>query len=195
MEPTKTFESRHTSREKKLMLKIARETLSHYLSTKKILDYDERNLPDSLLEEKGVFVSIHKGKVLRGCMGRMVSDIPLYKLIQKQVISAANTDSRFPAVKYEELSEIQIEISVLGPLIPVKEINEIELGKHGIFIKNEVSSGTFLPQVAESTGWTIEEFLGYCSKDKVGIGWDGWKSAEIFSYTADVFSEHPVQVS
>jgi hypothetical protein len=175
--------------EKKLMLKVARESLSHYLSTRKILDYDESILPDLLLEKKGVFVSLHKGRALRGCVGRMNSDQPLYKMIQKEIISAASKDNRFPPVQFSELSQICIEISILGALKKIKSIENIELGKHGIYISQGNRSGTFLPQVAESTGWSVEEFLGYCSKDKTGIGWDGWKSAEVYTYTAEVFSE------
>ncbi|MGC9345073.1 MAG: AmmeMemoRadiSam system protein A [Bacteroidales bacterium] len=175
--------------EKKLMLKIARETLSHYLSTNKILEYDEAILPDSLLDNASVFVSLHKGRALRGCIGRMKPERQLYKNIQQEVINAASSDSRFPPVKYSELPQICMEISVLGPMVKISSPGEIELGKHGIYIRMGHASGTFLPQVARSTGWTVEEFLGYCSKDKVGIGWDGWKNAEIFIYTAEVFSE------
>jgi AmmeMemoRadiSam system protein A len=175
--------------EKKLMLRLARETLTHYLSTGKTLEYDETNLPDSLLDVLGVFVSLHKGRALRGCIGRMKTERPLYKNIQREVISAATIDSRFTPVKYSELLQLCIEISVLGPMIKIDTIDEIELGKHGIYIKQGNASGTFLPQVAKSTGWTLEEFLGYCSKDKVGIGWEGWKNADLYIYTAEVFSE------
>jgi AMMECR1 domain-containing protein len=71
----------------------------------------------------------------------------------------------------------------------INDISEIELGKHGIYIKKGYYSGTFLPQVATKTGWTLEEFLGHCARDKAHIGWDGWKDAEIYTYEAIVFSE------
>lgn len=174
---------------KKMMLKIARESLEYYLKTKKILNYDESILPDALLEDRGVFVSLHKGRALRGCIGRLSSDRPLYKNIQSEIICAATSDSRFPPVKYSELPQLSVEVSVLGPLEKINSPDKIELGRHGIYIRQGHSSGTFLPQVATSTGWTLEEFLGYCSKDKVGIGWDGWKNADLFVYTAEVFSE------
>ena len=67
--------------------------------------------------------------------------------------------------------------------------DEIILGKHGIYIKKGQFSGTFLPQVAIETGWSKEEFLGHCARDKAGIGWEGWKDAELFTYEAAVFSE------
>jgi hypothetical protein len=71
----------------------------------------------------------------------------------------------------------------------IESINEIVLGKHGIYIRKGNQSGTFLPQVATEQKWTKEEFLGYCSRDKAGLGWDGWKDAEIFVYEAIVFGE------
>jgi AMMECR1 domain-containing protein len=71
----------------------------------------------------------------------------------------------------------------------IKSIDEIELGKHGIYIKKGSRSGTFLPQVATETHWTKEEFLGHCAQDKALIGWDGWKDAEIYTFEDLVFGE------
>jgi hypothetical protein len=88
-----------------------------------------------------------------------------------------------------ELKNIEIEISVLTPLKKISSIDEIEMGKHGIWIKKGYRSGTFLPQVATETGWSKEEFLGHCARDKAGIGWEGWKDAELFTYEANVFNE------
>ncbi|MBI4810094.1 MAG: AmmeMemoRadiSam system protein B [Ignavibacteriales bacterium] len=79
--------------------------------------------------------------------------------------------------------------AVLTPMQKINSIDEIELGKHGIYIKKGNRGGTFLPQVAKETGWTKEEFLGHCAQDKAGIGWDGWKDADIYIYKALVFSE------
>jgi uncharacterized protein (TIGR00296 family) len=88
-----------------------------------------------------------------------------------------------------EINKIKIEISVLTPMKKIENIKEIELGKHGIYIKKGFQSGTFLPQVADKTGWTVEEFLGHCAQDKANLGWDGWKDAEIFTYEAIIFGE------
>lgn len=189
MENLSISEQTFSSRDKSLMLSIARETLSHYLTTGQVLSYDESVLPGPLLAEKSVFVSLHKGRALRGCTGRMNSDHPLFSMIQKQVISAATNDTRFPPVKFSELSQLCIEISVLGELKKISSLEEIQPGKHGIYIRQGQYSGTFLPQVAVSTGWNVEELLGYCSRDKAGLGWDGWKNADLFIYTAEVFSE------
>ena len=160
-----------SSREKRLMLKIARDTLFHYLNTRKTLDYDPGILPDSLMHNYGVFVSLHKGRALRGCIGVMDSREPLYKMIQHQVIAAASSDPRFPIVKFSELPQLCIEISILGKMKIISVIDEIQLGKHGIYLKSGNLSGTMLPHVADSAGWTVEEFLGYCLRDKTGLGW------------------------
>ena len=74
----------------------------------------------------------------------------------------------------------------------ISSVNEIELGRHGIYIRKGDRSGTFLPQVATETGWTKEEFLGHCARDKAGLGWDGWRDAEIYVYEANVFSEKEI---
>jgi hypothetical protein len=103
--------------------------------------------------------------------------------------AAALSDSRFLPVTPDEVDEITIEISVLTPLRKIKDISEIIPGKHGIVVQKGGRSGTFLPQVAQKTGWGVEELLGYCARDKAGLGWDGWKDADIYVYEALVFGE------
>ena len=119
----------------------------------------------------------------------MQSNAPLYRLISDLVISSAARDYRFNPVANNEIPLIDIEISVLTPMRKIDSIDEIELGRHGIYIRKNMQTGTFLPQVAATTGWTKEEFLGHCAQDKALIGWDGWKNAEIFIYETLTFSE------
>ena len=104
-------------------------------------------------------------------------------------VAAATQDSRFEPVNPSEIDHLNIEISVLTPLKKIKSIDEIVLGKHGIYIVKGDRSGTFLPQVATETHWTKEEFLGHCAQDKAFIGWNGWKDADIYTYEALVFGE------
>ena len=137
----------------------------------------------------GVFVSLYKNKELRACLGQMSSDLPLYKTLKKMTIAAASRDYRFKPINKIELPLLIIEISIISPMQKVEHITEIELGKHGIFVEKDGKTGTFLPQVAENNNWTLEEFLGNCSESKVGIGWDGWKSANVFIYETEVFSD------
>lgn len=173
--------------DKKELLTLARNTLINYLKTGQIQKYSTKN---SHLEMKmGAFVSLYKNGDLRGCIGTFSSDKPLWRNVQEMVVASATHDHRFEPVKFTELDEIKIEISVLTPLKKIQDISEIVLGKHGIYIKKGPFTGTFLPQVYNKTGWTLEEFLGHCSRDKAGIGWDGWKTAEIYVYEAIIFSE------
>ena len=83
---------------------------------------------------------------------------------------------------------------LLSPMKKINSIDEIVLGKHGIYIKKGYFSGTFLPQVATETGWSKEDFLGHCARDKAGIGWNGWKDADLYIYEAEVFSEKELNV-
>ena len=78
----------------------------------------------------------------------------------------------------------------MTPLRKIKSIDEIVMGKNGIYVRKGSSSGTFLPQVATETGWSKEEFLGHCAQDKAGIGWDGWRNAELFVYESLIFDEN-----
>jgi len=175
--------------DQEVLLGIARETLNDYIRQGKYPDFDSRDLPSVCREKCGAFVTLLKEGQLRGCIGRFDADEPLFKVVRDMAISASTRDYRFPPVQADELDEIEIEISVLTPMVKISSIEEIELGKHGIYIKKGASGGTFLPQVATQTGWTREEFLGHCARDKARIGWDGWKDADIYVYEARVFSE------
>lgn len=184
---TNTFSLSNNDKTK--LLEIARTSIASFILNKTKIHISESELNSSLLANCGAFVTIHKKGELRGCIGRFTSNTPLYKTIQQLAISSATEDNRFQSIGTEELEKIHIEISVLSPLKKINSIDEIEMGKHGIYIKKGLSSGTFLPQVAEETGWTKDEFLGYCSKNKAQIGWEGWKNADIYIYEAIIFSE------
>ena len=175
--------------DKKSLIKISRETLEKFITSKTIPEVSEKSLSKELKENCGAFVTLYKNKQLRGCIGRFEPTEQLYSVVQQMTIASASEDYRFPPVTKEELKEIEIEISVLTPLRRIKSIDEIQLGKHGIYIKKGYRSGTFLPKVATETGWSKEEFLGHCAQDKAGIGWDGWKDAELYVYEAIVFTE------
>ncbi len=145
-------------------------------------------MPDLIKNWNSAFVSVYVAEELRGCLGRFDSNLKLEVLLKELAGSAAFGDRRFHPVVKEELDDLRIEISLLTPMRKVNSINEIELGKHGVYIKKGLNTGTFLPQVVDKTNWTKEEFLGHLSRDKARIGWDGWKDAEIYVYEAIVFS-------
>ena len=178
--------------DKKDLLEIARNTINSYIQNG-IIPTLEDNYSEVLNSHCGAFVTLNKKKKLRGCIGRFKVDQPLYEVVQQMAIASSTQDTRFQSVEKSELEEIEIEISALTPMKKINSIDEIELGKHGIYISKGYKTGTFLPQVATETAWSLEEFLGHCSRDKAGIGWDGWKDADIYIYEATVFSEHDIK--
>ena len=175
--------------ERKRLLAIARQTIEGYLSTKGVPEINPATLPHALRSPCGAFVTLNEHHELRGCVGRFDASEPLYQVIQQMAVASATQDFRFAPVSVSEVKDLQIEISVLTPMRPIHSIDEFELGTEGIYMRKGNRSGTFLPQVAHETGWTKEEFFGHCARDKAGIGWDGWKDAELYVYEALVFGE------
>jgi AmmeMemoRadiSam system protein B/AmmeMemoRadiSam system protein A len=171
-----------TGAEKNQLFKIAESSIRTMLYENKRILPDEKDMTQNLRKQLGVFVTLKINGALRGCIGRFISSDPLYLLVRESAISSAFEDPRFSPLTKEEFEKTEIEITVLGPLKKINDISEIVLGKHGIYIKKGLRSGTMLPQVATENKWTVEEFLGYTSRDKAGIGWNGWKDAEIFIY-------------
>ena len=181
-----------TGKDKKELLKIARTTLEQYIRYNKTPEINASGFSETLKTPSGAFVTLKEDGTLRGCIGRFTAEEPLYQVIQQMAIASSTQDNRFPPVDPNEIGKISIEISVLSPMKKINSIDEIVMGKHGIYIKKGTLSGTFLPQVATETGWSKEDFLGHCSRDKAGLGWNGWKDAEIFIYEAVVFSEEEI---
>jgi AmmeMemoRadiSam system protein B/AmmeMemoRadiSam system protein A len=179
-----------TEKDKISLLKLARKTIQQKILHNQMPKIDTKEFSQTLLKPAGAFVTLHtsEGK-LRGCIGRFQPDAPLYQVVKDMTISSALNDYRFSPVTKDEVPEVDIEISVLTPLKEIHSVEEIELGRHGIYMVKEGRSGTFLPQVAKSTNWTKEEFLGHCAQDKARFGWDGWKDAELYTYEAIIFSE------
>lgn len=175
--------------QRKLLLKIAREALESYLGNKKMPEYKINDL--KLNQKLGVFVTLTKDGQLRGCMGNFSPETPLWQTVHKQAIIAATEDPRFPPVTQGELGQLKIEISVLSKPEKINDWRQIKLGRHGVVIRQGNQGGTFLPQVAEETGWNLEEFLSQLCWQKAGLPADCYQNpaTEIFVYTAEVFSE------
>ena len=173
--------------EKRAMIATARAAIHSSLG----LDFDGDATPVGILKEKGygVFVTLRLDGRLRGCIGRFTSADRLSATIREMAQSAAFSDPRFPALSRKEAPRVEIEVSVLSPLKKIRSVDEFKLGRDGIYMIKGSRHGTFLPQVAEETGWTTEEFLGHCARDKAGIGWNGWKEAELYTYQTEVVEE------
>ena len=173
--------------EKDMLKKIAYESIKDSLDGKNIAQPALNSKLSALNCKCGAFVSLHKQGRLRGCIGHFGEDVPLHEIVAEMARAAAFEDPRFPPVHREELGDIDIEISVLTPMRRIQSLDEFQLHKHGIYIRKGYRSGTFLPQVADEVNWTKEEFVGHCSQDKAGLGWDGWRDAELYVYEAIVF--------
>ena len=175
--------------DKKLLKDIALQSIKDSLDGKRMAEanFSLFTLHSSLNQKCGAFVSLHKHGRLRGCIGHLGEDYPLHEIVAEMARAAAFEDPRFMPVTKDELDDIDIEISVLTPMRRIKSLDEFELHRHGIYIKKGRRSGTFLPQVADEVNWTKEEFVGHCSQDKAGLGWDGWRDAELYVYEAIVF--------
>lgn len=174
--------------EKNELLTIARNAIYNHLQP----DAGSRGIQkasDKLNQQLGAFVSVYVDDKLRGCIGRFEPELPLHRLLEELAVSAATGDSRFDPVGADELDGLSIEISVLSPLKLIRSIDEIVPGKHGICLKKGIHSGTFLPQVAARNNWDVETLLSHCAAEKAGIGWDGWRDADIYTYDAEIFGD------
>jgi hypothetical protein len=175
--------------EKQILLKIARNTLETYVKSRKVPPVNVDDYPN-LKQEAGVFVTLNKNKQLRGCIGYIRPIAPLAQAVSKMAIAAATEDPRFSPVTQDELKDIKIEITVLSELIRINNIEQIEVGKHGLYIVKGLNSGLLLPQVATEHGWNREEFLVHTCY-KAGLPPNAWKEkdTEIFIFTGSIFHE------
>jgi AmmeMemoRadiSam system protein A len=143
---------------------------------------------EKLKENRGAFVSLYKKKMLRGCIGSLEADYPLYKTVAEMSLAAAFRDPRFRPVTAEELPYLEVEISVLTPLQKIDNPEEIQVGLHGIMVRKGSRSGLLLPQVATERNWDRMTFLRETCR-KAGLPSDAWKEKDtsIYVFSADVF--------
>ena len=170
------------------LLKLARTTLESFLSSGRIPPY--RTERPALNSRAGAFVSLHRRGELRGCIGQLTPDQELFRVIQNCAVSAATEDTRFIPLTHGELGEVEIEISVLTPFRRIKDIAEIEVGRHGLLMAQGVRRGLLLPQVATQYNWDRETFLMQACR-KAGLPGSAWKdpTVAINIFEAQVFSE------
>jgi len=144
--------------------------------------------------KSGAFVSISRHGDLRGCLGRLDSDLPLARLVMELAQAVADSDPRFDPVTPQELKEIVFEVSVLTPEREVTSMEAIEVGRHGLIVEQGVSRGLLLPQVAIEHGWDRHTFLDQTCL-KAGLLPGAWKrGARVFAFEAEVFGERPTSI-
>jgi AmmeMemoRadiSam system protein A len=148
------------------------------------------DMPSALQGRYGVFVSLHDAHgELRGCLGVLESDQPLYRTVAELAKAAASEDDRFAPLTTRELPETIIEISVLTPLRRITDIETIAVGRHGLLVRQGTAEGLLLPQVAVEYKWDRTQFLAETC-GKAGLPQDAWrKGAEIWLFEAKVFQD------
>lgn len=173
---------------KKELLVMAREAIREKLDAGSL---SRKPAPDKFKLNGAVFVTLTENGELRGCIGQTQAIMPLGDAVRQMAVESAFGDPRFRALTKDEFDKIKIEISILSPLKRVKDAGEITLPIHGVVVRRGFNSGLFLPQVAEETGWSKEEFLDALCAHKAGLPKDAWRDpkTELYIFTVLKFSE------
>lgn len=190
-----SFDFSLDTKEKKFLLRLARDSINYYLKNKKIMDFEKNKLVSKkLAEKKASFVTLAEDGELRGCVGNLEAREPLYLDIIKNAVNSAFYDSRFSGLSKEEFNNIKIEISVLTKPIKIDYSSASDLlekisKEDGLIINYMNYRATFLPQVWKDID-SKESFLFHlCSK--AGLDSEFWKTGklEVFKYRVICFSE------
>ena len=169
------------------LLDLARKAILSHLQRGGLPDMDFPEGP--LHAELGAFVSLHLNGELRGSVGRLEGEGPLYRTVAEMAVAAATEDARFEPLPAADLRRTEIEISVLGPLKPSRP-EDIEIGTHGLYVVHGRYRSVLLPQVPAQFGWSRDEFLAQGCR-KAGLADDAWKHKEtmLLTFTAQVFGD------
>jgi AmmeMemoRadiSam system protein A len=178
-------------REKQLLLQLARRALALGVAAGAGNKSPLQDFPNEefLQQPAGAFVTLHRRGRLRGCVGQLPGRDSLAEVVARCARSAALNDTRFDPVTSAELSEIEIEVSVLSALQDVP-LEAIEAGKHGLVVSQGRQRGVLLPQVASQFHWPAQRFLEETCV-KAGLEREAWKdpATRVQAFTAEVFSE------
>jgi AmmeMemoRadiSam system protein B/AmmeMemoRadiSam system protein A len=175
-----------TDKDRKGLLDIARKAITEKVKNGKASKV--------LLEEPkfkahgAVFVTIKRNGMLRGCIGHVNSITSLGKSVKQNAVAACSMDRRFPPMKEQELSDMELEISVLSPLQPLGDTRDLKVGKHGLYILKDRRAGLLLPQVATDNNWDSQTFLKQVCL-KAGLHENAWKDATLYTFEAEIISE------
>jgi hypothetical protein len=178
-----------TPEEKSALLSMARDAIAAVLEKKDVPEF--QRMSSVLKEKRGAFVTLKKRGQLRGCIGYIEAVKPLYQTVMEMAVAAAFRDPRFPPVAKDELNQLAFEISVLTPLVEVKDVRTVEIGRHGLYIVKGFRSGLLLPQVAVEHDWDKETFLAETCY-KAGLSPLAWQDQDtkIYIFSADIFGTH-----
>jgi len=173
--------------DRKAILELARQAVVEAVCRGRLL----AEIPKTEVFEQrcGVFVTLHTGKRLRGCIGVIEAKEPLGRAVAHCAMSAAQEDPRFSPMRPEEIKDMEIEVSLLSPLERILP-EEIEIGKHGLLVEQGFRRGLLLPQVAREYGLNREEFLRETCH-KAGLPGEAWKAPDtrIYGFTCEILGE------
>jgi AmmeMemoRadiSam system protein A len=184
-------DDQYSREEKKELLQLARKTIEDYLGTK-VKKYPDTVNP-KFLEQRGVFVTLHKKGKLRGCIGYPLPIKPLAEAVVDNAVSSATEDYRFGPVSASELGDIDIELSVLTVPRKVTGVEEVVVGRDGIIISKSFMQGLLLPQVPVEQGWDLEQYISWGCR-KAGLPENEWKKGvDLETFQAIVFGENDLE--
>jgi AmmeMemoRadiSam system protein A len=176
-----------TNEQRHALLTLARTSIAEWVLEGRIAaDATGVPFPDA----SGVFVTIKRRGALRGCLGTLQNRRGLAAEVVRCAIDSAHEDPRFAPVTADELAELTLEISVLGPLEEIEpRADAFTIGQHGLVVEQGFHRGLLLPQVATEWGWTAEQFLEQTCV-KAGLPRDAWqRGARLYRFAAEVFGD------
>jgi len=180
-----------TEEDKKELLTLARKTISYALANQRVPEASDLGvtISEAMARPRAAFVTLKKNSQLRGCIGDIFPQRPLYRSVIINAINASLNDRRFPRLTEDECKDITIEISALTVPQPIDSPDEIRIGTDGVVLNKDGQSAVFLPQVAPEQGWDLNQTLRHLSL-KAGLPADAWKEgANFLVFQADVFGE------
>jgi AmmeMemoRadiSam system protein A len=157
----------------------------------RVPDADPGPPPETERAHSGVFVSLHTGRQLRGCMGILDPSLAIDEAVRQAARSASRHDPRFQPVTPAELRRIHVEVSILSAPTPMGSLDDLELGRHGIIVERGRQRGLYLPQVATDHNLSKEQFLTHCCAEKAGLPPDAWRDpgTTVLLFTTERYRE------
>lgn len=178
-----------TAADADILLKIARDAINYAVKGQ---EYSPAPREEKKLNDKaGCFVTIKQNGQLRGCIGNFQSQLPLYREVAQMAVASATQDPRFPAMDESELDDFNLELTVLSPLKKIENLDEIEIGVHGLYIEKGFNRGVLLPQVATEHGWDRDLFLRHTCI-KAGLNEMDWQQekSDIYIFSGQIADDY-----
>src|ERR1051325_3094950 len=166
-----------TAEDGRRLLQFARESIQTAVEGRRLPEVGPEQLSKALLQPLGAFVTLYRGDELRGCIGRLQYDTPLYRNVIESAVSSALNDPRFSCVSREEMTELRIEIAVLDQPRTIERLEEFDETQHGIVMKLGLAHGVFLPKVAREHQWDMQKTLSMLCR-KIGLHEQAWLQAQ-----------------